>query len=81
VITPFCYSYLVVRKSFIYLITAESARILTAETIGIVFYNYSIILSIPVALLAGALTIVFIEAFNKIKVKSQPCDSCNCSDE
>jgi hypothetical protein len=81
VITPFCYSYLVVRKSFIYLITAESAGILTAETIGIVFYNYSIILSIPVALLVGALTIVFIESFKKIKVKSQPCDSCNCSDE
>jgi hypothetical protein len=69
------------KTSLIILITAESACILTAETIGIVFYNYSIILSIPVALLAGALTIVFIEVFKKIKLKSQPCDSCNCNDE
>jgi hypothetical protein len=44
------------------LITAESACILTAETIGIVFYNYSILLGIPLALLVGALTVVFIEA-------------------
>ncbi|HEY5737863.1 MAG TPA: hypothetical protein VIS28_06250 [Nitrososphaeraceae archaeon] len=38
------------------MITAESACILTAETIGIIFYNYSIVLSIPLALLVGALT-------------------------
>jgi hypothetical protein len=50
------------------LITAESACILTAETIGILFYNYSIVLSIPVAMLAGALTIVTIEVY---KNKSQ----------
>ena len=62
------------------MITAESACILTAEMIGIVFYNYSIVLSIPVALLVGALTIVLFEAFKKIKVQSQSCDSCNCSD-
>ncbi|MGI9009986.1 MAG: hypothetical protein ACR2F1_02215 [Nitrososphaeraceae archaeon] len=68
------------KTSLIILVTAESACILTAETIGIIFYNYSIVLSIPVALLVGALTIVFIEAFKKIKVKSQSCDSCNCSD-
>ncbi|MGI9012431.1 MAG: hypothetical protein ACR2F1_14770, partial [Nitrososphaeraceae archaeon] len=68
------------KTSLIILITAESVCILTAEMIGIVFYNYSIVLSIPVALLVGALTIVFIEAFKKIKVQSQSCDSCNCSD-
>ncbi len=52
------------------LITAESACILTAETIGIVFYNYSILLGIPLALLVGALTIAFIEAHKKIRAKS-----------
>ena len=51
------------------LITAESACILTAETIGIVFYNYSILLGIPLALLVGALTVVVIEAHKKINIK------------
>jgi len=61
------------------LITAESACILTAETIGIIFYNYSIVLSIPLALLVGALTIVIIEAYKIIKVKSQSC--CDGNDD
>ena len=67
------------KTSLIILITAESACILTPETIGNIFYNYSIALSIPLALLAGALTIVFIEAYKKIKIKSESCNSCNCS--
>ena len=50
------------------LITVESVCILSAETIGILFYNYSILLSISVAMLAGALTIVTIEVY---KNKSQ----------
>ena len=44
----------ILKTSLIILITAESACILTAETIGIIFYNYSIVLSIPLALLVGA---------------------------
>ena len=39
------------KTSLIILITAESTCILTAETIGIVFYNYSIVMTIPLALL------------------------------
>lgn len=66
-----------IKASLIILVTAESACILTAETIGIVFYNYSILLSIPLALLVGALTVVFIEAHRKSKL--QTCDSCDCS--
>lgn len=69
----------ILKTSLIILVTAESACILTAETIGIVFYNYSIVLSISVALFVGALTIVWIEAFKKMKVTSQSCDSCNRS--
>ena len=34
----------ILKTSMVILITAESACILTAETIGIVFYNYSILL-------------------------------------
>ena len=61
------------------LITAESACILTAETIGIVFYNYSILLGIPLALLVGASTVVFIEARKKVNIKSKSCSSCYCN--
>lgn len=61
------------------MITVESACILSAETIGILFYNYSILLSIPVAMLAGALTIAPLKSI-KIKVKSQSCDSYDCND-
>ena len=63
----------ILKTSMIILITAESACILTAETIGIVFYNYSILLAIPLALLVGALTVVFIEAYKKANNKTNNC--------
>ena len=65
----------ILKTSIVILITAESACILTAETIGIVLYNYSILLGIPLALLVGALTIVVIEAHKKINIKSKSCNS------
>ncbi|HJU58631.1 MAG TPA: hypothetical protein VJ583_02690 [Nitrososphaeraceae archaeon] len=71
----------ILKTSMVILITAESACILTAETIGIVFYNYSIFLSVLLALLVGALTIVIIEAFKKIKMKSRYCNSCDCDND
>jgi hypothetical protein len=49
------------------LITAESACILTAETVDLLFYNYSILLAAPLALLAGAFTVVVPEAYRKVK--------------
>ena len=49
------------------LITAESACILTAETVDILFYNYSIFLSVPLALIAGAFAVVVPEAYRKSK--------------
>jgi hypothetical protein len=55
--------------------------LLTAETIGIVFYDYSILLGIPLALLVGALTVVFIEAHKKINIKSKSCNSYDCDDD
>jgi len=38
---------------------------LTAETVDLVFYQYSILLSIPLALLAGAFTVVAPEHIEK----------------
>jgi hypothetical protein len=58
-------------KSSIYiLVTAESACILTAETVDLIFYQYSILLAVPLALLAGAFTVVAPEAYRKIKQKA-----------
>jgi hypothetical protein len=66
----------ILKTSFIILITAESACILTAETIDLIFYRYSILLSIPFALLAGSLTVVAPEAYKKMKYKVRDCSDC-----
>jgi hypothetical protein len=58
----------IVRTSLVILMTAESACILTAETVGIVFYQYSILLSVPLALLAGAFAVVAPQAYKKAKI-------------
>jgi hypothetical protein len=71
----------ILKTSMVILITAESACILTAETIGIVFYNYSILLGLLLALLVGALTVVLIEAHKKVNIKSKNCNSCDCDDD
>jgi hypothetical protein len=56
----------IMKTSLYILITAESACILTAETVDLIFYQYSILLSIPLALLAGAFAVVAPEAYRKI---------------
>ena len=66
----------ILRTSLVILITAESACILTAETIDLIFYKYSILLSIPLALLAGSFTVVAPEAYKKMKHDSK---SSSCS--
>jgi hypothetical protein len=58
---------MILKTSVVILITAESACILTAETVGVFFYTYSIFLSVPLALFAGALTVVVPEAYRKVK--------------
>jgi hypothetical protein len=55
----------ILKSSAYILVTAESACILTAETVDLVFYQYSIFLAIPLALLAGAFTVVAPEAYRK----------------
>jgi hypothetical protein len=67
----------ILKSSAYILITAESACILTAETVDLIFYQYSILLSIPLALIAGAFTVVAPEAYRKIKQKAvQPSYLC-----
>jgi hypothetical protein len=60
----------VLKSSAYILVTAESVCILTAETVDLVFYQYSIFLAVPLALLAGAFTVVAPEAYKKIKRKA-----------
>lgn len=57
----------ILRASLVILITAESACILVAETVDLVLYQHSILLSIPLALFAGAFTIVAPRAYKKAR--------------
>jgi hypothetical protein len=63
----------IIKTSLLILITAESVCILTAETVDFIFYNYSILLSVPLALLAGAFTVVAPEAYRKTKRNYSSC--------
>jgi hypothetical protein len=65
----------ILKTSLVILITAESVCILTAETVDLIFYKYSVLLSIPLALLAGAFTVVVPEAYRKTrKIRSTSPD-------
>lgn len=55
------------KTSFTVLITAETACIITAQTVDLIFYKHALYLSIPLALLAGAFTIVAPQAYRMIK--------------
>ena len=61
----------ILKISLVILITAESVCILTAETVDLIFYRYSIFLSVPLALLAGAFTVVTPNAYKKLKSAKQ----------
>lgn len=57
----------IVKASLVILVTAESACILVAETVDLMLYQYSILLAIPLALVAGAFTIVAPAAYKKAR--------------
>ncbi|HEY8140294.1 MAG TPA: hypothetical protein VIE86_04355 [Nitrososphaera sp.] len=61
----------ILKSSACILVTAETACILTAETVDLIFYQYSILLSVPLALLAGAFTVVAPEAYRKLKASKE----------
>ena len=61
----------ILKTSLYILVTAESICILTAQTVDLVFYQYSLLLSVPLALLAGAFTEVaqkLIENIERTKI-------------
>ena len=55
------------KTSLIILVTAETACIITAETVDLIFYKQAFYLSIPLALFAGAFTVAAPEAYKKMK--------------
>ena len=57
----------ILKSSLFILVTAESSCILTAETIDLIFYQHSILLSVPLALIAGAFTVVAPAAYRRAK--------------
>ncbi|MFN2434178.1 MAG: hypothetical protein ABR515_02265 [Nitrososphaeraceae archaeon] len=57
----------ILKTSLIILFTAESTCILIAETVDLIFYSFSLLLSIPLALLAGSFTVVAPEAYKRTK--------------
>ena len=59
----------ILKTSLVTLVTAESACILTAETVDLLLYKHSMIFSIPLALLAGAFAVVVPEAYKKTSKK------------
>ena len=67
-----------IKTSLVILITGESACILTAETVGIIFYNHGILLSFPLALLIGSFTVLIILGYSKLKSKPKCYDDCDC---
>jgi hypothetical protein len=60
----------IVKSSLVILVTAESACILTAEAVGLVLYQYSLLVSVPLALAAGAFAIVAVQYFKNRKVRA-----------
>lgn len=60
----------ILKSSVVILVTAESACILTAETVDLLLYQYSLLLSVPLALLGGAFTVLAPEAYRKIRARS-----------
>lgn len=61
----------ILKTSLVILVTAESVCILSAETVDLIFYRYSILLSVPLALLAGAFAVVAPIAYRKLKSNNQ----------
>ena len=68
----------ILKTSIVILITAESACILTAETVTLVFYQYSMYLAIPLALLIGTFTLTIVESIRKIRKNRTTEFNCGC---
>lgn len=67
----------ILKKSLYILVTAESICILTAETVDLVFYQYLLLLSVPLTLLAGSFTLVAPEAYRKYREENKAASEYN----
>jgi hypothetical protein len=56
-----------------YILKASIFILITAEIVDLILYNHSLLLSIPLALIAGAFTVVVPEAFKKSRHKNNSC--------
>ena len=75
----------ILKTSILILITAESACIITAETVTLLFYQYSLFLAIPLALVIGTFTLTLVKSARKIrnqqsKVQNYDCDNLECKE-
>ena len=61
----------VIKTSVYVLITAESACIITAETVNLAFFRHAMWLSMPLGLLAAAFVVTVIETYKMRKVQNQ----------
>lgn len=57
----------ILKTSIVVLVTAETACIIIAETVELIFFKQAIYIPIPLALFAGAVTVVMPEAFRKMR--------------
>ena len=56
-----------------YILKASIFILITAEIVDLILYNHSLLLSIPLALIAGAFTVVVPKAFKKSRHKNNSC--------
>jgi hypothetical protein len=68
------------KSSMVILITAESACILTAETVDLLLYQHSLFLAIPLSLIIGTFTLTMVESVKKIKNIRKRDTDCQCND-
>jgi uncharacterized integral membrane protein len=62
----------IIKTGLFILITAESACIVTTATVDFFLYQYSLFLSIPLALVSGAMVVALIAAFKSMRSRASP---------
>jgi hypothetical protein len=61
----------IIKTSVYILVTAESACILTAETVNLAFFRQAMWLSMPLGLFAAALVVTMIESYKMTRNQNQ----------
>jgi len=68
----------ILKSSIVILITAESACIITAETVDLLFYKSSLFFAIPLSLIIGTFTLTAVESLKNIKNINTFENNCKC---